>query len=92
VHALSLRSPLVYNSTDHLLAQDHANAVRRALERLDTPPDEMKAFQDSVIAYLRDHLIPEFDKYEFYAIPLVQDKRSVSIDPGLRALKPLPRN
>jgi hypothetical protein len=64
-----MRNPLICNSANHLLAQDYAKAVRRALERLDTPPDEMKAFGDSVIAYLKDHLIPEFDKYEFYVIP-----------------------
>ena len=67
--ALSLRNPLICNSANHLLAQDYAKAVRRALERLDTPPDEMKAVGDSVIAYLKDHLIPEFDKYELYVVP-----------------------
>ncbi|KAM0699690.1 hypothetical protein Q7P36_000693 [Cladosporium allicinum] len=52
----------------HLL-HDYAKAVRHALGRRDTPTDEIKAFGNSVIAYLKDHLIPEFDRYEFYTVP-----------------------
>jgi hypothetical protein len=76
-----MRNPLICNSANHLLAQDYAKAVRRALERLDTPPDEMKAFGDSVIAYLKDHLIPEFDKYEFdkYEFHVIPSYRSNSL-------------
>ena len=68
-HALSLPKHFAYHPANHSLAQDYAKAVRHALGRRDTPTDEIKAFGNSVIAYLKDHLIPEFDRYEFYTVP-----------------------
>jgi len=40
------------------------------MRHLGTPPDDVEAFLSSVVAYTKEHILPTFDKFEFYVVPL----------------------